>query len=164
VAFDRVRDRITHALGSVALEIEHVGSTAVPGLWAKPVIDVTLVVPDPSAEPAYLPALEAAGFELRARQPDWEQHRYLRGARPTSNVHVFSPGARESQRQRLFRDWLITHADDRAAYGALKRSLAQQGFTDVMHYNNAKAGLVYDIYERIYTADPETAHDPHPRA
>jgi hypothetical protein len=75
--------------------------------------DVDLVVPDSSAEPAFLPALEAAGFELGARQPDWEQHRYLRGARPTSNVHVFSPGARESQRQRLFRDWLISWAATR---------------------------------------------------
>jgi GrpB-like predicted nucleotidyltransferase (UPF0157 family) len=163
-AFDRVRDRIMNALGPVALEIEHVGSTAVPGLWAKPVIDVDLVVPDSSDEPAFLPALEAAGFELRVREPDWEQHRCFRGADPTSNVHVFSPGARELQRQHWFRDWLITHADDRSSYGALKRSLAQQGFTDVMHYNNARAGLVYDIYERIFMADLETAHDPHPRA
>lgn len=162
-AFDRVRDRIRNALGPVALEIEHVGSTAVAGLWAKPVIDVDLVVPDASDEPSFVPALEAAGFELRAREPEWEQHRFLRGTDPTSNLHVFSPGARESQRQRRFRDWLITHAADRNAYGALKRSLAQQGFTDVMHYNNAKAGLIYDIYERIFMADPETAHDPHPR-
>jgi GrpB-like predicted nucleotidyltransferase (UPF0157 family) len=163
-AFQRLRERISEALGPVALEIEHVGSTAVPGLWAKPVIDVDLVVPDSGDEPAYLPALEAAGFELRVREPEWEQHRCFRGFDPAANVHVFSPGAQESQRQRRFRDRLIAHADDRAAYADLKRSLAQQGFTDVMQYNNAKAGLIYDIYERIFLSDPAVPHDPHPRA
>ncbi|MGI5126826.1 GrpB family protein [Pseudonocardia sp. CA-107938] len=162
-AFDRVRARIAAALGAVALEIEHVGSTSVPGLWAKPVIDVDLVVPDSSDEQAYVPALEAAGFELRGRDPEWEEHRFFRGSEPAANVHVFSPGARESQRQRRFRDWLITHADDRTAYGELKRSVARRGFTDVMHYNNAKAWLIYDIYERIFAADPDAAHDPQPR-
>jgi GrpB-like predicted nucleotidyltransferase (UPF0157 family) len=162
--FDRVRARIVAALGPTALEIEHVGSTSVPGLWAKPVIDVDLTVPDSSDEPAFVPALEAAGFELRGREPEWEQHRYFRGSDPDVNVHVFSPGSRESQRERRFRDWLITHADDRAAYGRLKRELAEHGgFTDVMHYNNAKAGLIYDIYERIFAADPEAAHDAQPR-
>ena len=163
--FDRVRDRIAAALGATALEIVHVGSTSVPGLWAKPVIDVDLIVPDSSDEPAYVPALEAAGIELRGREPEWEEHRYFRGHDPDANVHVFSPGSRESQRQRRFRDWLITHGDDRSAYGALKRELAEHGgFTDVMHYNNAKAGLIYDIYERIFAADPAAAHDPQPRS
>ena len=98
-----------------------------------------------------------------------EQHRFFRGHAPESNVHVFSPGALEPRRQRLFRDWLTANTDDRQAYGALKRSLAQQGFSDVMHYNNAKAGLIYDIYdiydiyERIFRADPASEHDPHPR-
>jgi GrpB-like predicted nucleotidyltransferase (UPF0157 family) len=163
--FDRVRARIAAALGPTALEIEHVGSTSVPGLCAKPVIDVDLTVPDSSDERAFVPALEAAGFELRGREPDREEHRYFRGSDPDVNVHAFSPGSRESQRERRFRDWLITHADDRAAYGALKRELAQHGgFTDVMHYNNAKAGLIYDICERIFDADPEAAHDPKPRS
>ncbi len=163
VVFDRVRDRIVAALGPTAIEIEHVGSTSVPGLWAKPVIDVDLVVPDSSDEAAYVPALEAAGFELRARQPEWEQHRYFRSTDPDANLHVFSPGSVESQRMRRFRDRLISDAADRTSYAALKRALAHQGFTDVMHYNNAKAALVYDIYERIFAADPEAAHDPQPR-
>jgi GrpB-like predicted nucleotidyltransferase (UPF0157 family) len=96
-------------------------------------------------------------------EPDAEQHRFFRGADPTSNVHVFPPGSREGERMRRFRDWLRTHADDRAAYAELKRELARQGFTDVMHYNNAKAGLIYDVYERIFTADPQAEHDPRPR-
>ena len=161
--FAWVRDRITTALGPLAVRIEHVGSTSVPDLWAKPVIDVDLAVPDSTDESAYVPALEAAGFELRVREPEWEQHRLFRGHAPESNVHVFSPAAREPQRQRLFRDWLTTNDNDREAYGNLKRALAQREFSDVMHYNNAKASLIYDIYERIFLTDPTSAHDPHPR-
>ncbi|SHK44816.1 GrpB domain, predicted nucleotidyltransferase, UPF0157 family [Pseudonocardia thermophila] len=161
--FARVRARIAEALGPVARQIEHVGSTAVPGLWAKPVIDVLVAVADPDDEAAYVPAMEAVGFVLGGREPDAEQHRFFRGADPTSNVHVFPPGSREGERMRRFRDWLRTHADDRAAYAELKRELARQGFTDVMHYNNAKAGLIYDVCERIFTADPQAEHDPRPR-
>jgi len=107
--------------------------------------------------------LEAEGFDLHVREPEWEQHRLFRGHNPESNLHVFSPTACEPQRHRLFRDWLTTNAADRQAYGNLKRALARRGFSDVMHYNNAKASLIYDIYERIFLADPTSAHDPQPR-
>ena len=63
----------------------------------------------------------------------------------------------------MFRDWLRDHPDDRAAYGALKTELATQGFAEVMDYNNHKAALVYDLYERIFAADPAHEHDPQPR-
>lgn len=163
-AYDEVARRLRAALGERVLAVEHVGSTAVPGLPAKPVIDVDLVVPDPADEPAWLPDLEAAGFRLRVREPDHEQHRLVRGTDPTSNVHVFGPGAREPRRHVLFRDWLRTHAADRAAYGDLKRRIAaERAHTDGMAYNNRKAWLVYDIYDRALAADPEHPHDPHPR-
>jgi GrpB-like predicted nucleotidyltransferase (UPF0157 family) len=162
-AFRRVQARIRKALGDRALAIEHVGSTSVPGLWAKPLIDVDLTVADSAAEAAYVPVMEAAGFVLRGREPEWEEHRMFRGADPTSNVHVWSPGAIEPRRTAAFRDWLREHADDHAAYADLKRALAQQGFTDVMDYNTAKGGLIYDIYERIFAADPEHEHTPQPR-
>jgi GrpB-like predicted nucleotidyltransferase (UPF0157 family) len=161
--FHRIEARIRSALGDRALIIEHVGSTSVPGLWAKNVIDVDLTVPDSGDEATYVPAMEAAGFVLRAREPEWEEHRMFRGSDPMSNVHVWSPGAVEPRRTRMFRDWLRTHDDDRAAYADLKRDLATRGFVDVMHYNNAKAGLIYDIYERIFAADPAHEHDPRPR-
>ncbi|MGB0101198.1 MAG: GrpB family protein, partial [Nocardioides sp.] len=108
-AYAAVRDRVIAALGDRVLRIEHVGSTSVPGLWAKPVIDADLTVADSGDEDAWLPELEAAGFVLRVREPDWEEHRCLRGSEPTTNLHVFSPGAREPQRHRLFRDWLRAH-------------------------------------------------------
>jgi GrpB-like predicted nucleotidyltransferase (UPF0157 family) len=161
--FEQVRAAITAALGDRALRVEHVGSTSVPGLWAKPFIDVDLAVADSADEAAYVPDLEHAGFVLRVREPDWEQHRMFRGSDPVSNVHVYSSGSPESARTRAFRNWLRTHPDDLAAYAALKRELAAQGFTDAMHYNNAKAGLIYDIYERIFAADPDHPHSPRPR-
>ncbi len=161
--FRRVEARIREALGDRALAVEHVGSTSVPGLWAKPLIDVDLTVADSADEAAYVPVMEAAGFVLRGREPEWEQHRMFRGTEPTSNVHVWSPGAIEPRRTATFRDWLRDHQDDRAAYAGLKRALAEQGFTDVMDYNTAKGGFIYDIYERIFAADPAHEHTAHPR-
>jgi GrpB-like predicted nucleotidyltransferase (UPF0157 family) len=158
-----VHARLVAALGDQVIDVEHVGSTSLPGLWAKPMIDVDLTVPDSSDEPAWLPALEAAGFELRVREPEWEEHRVVRGQGPVSNVHVWSPGAREPQRHVAFRDWLASHARAREAYGALTADLAMQGFTDPMLYNNAKAGFIYDLYEQIFAADPAYPHDPRPR-
>lgn len=161
--FERVRIRIVGALGERALSVEHVGSTAVPGLWAKPLIDVDLVVVAPEVEADWLGDLAAAGFVLRVREPENEQHRMLRGADPTANLHVHPPGAREPARHLLFRDWLRSHPADRDAYAAHKREVAARGFSDSMHYNNAKAGPIYDLYERILAADPEHRHDPRPR-
>jgi GrpB-like predicted nucleotidyltransferase (UPF0157 family) len=162
--FEEVHGQVSAALGERALAIEHVGSTAVPGLWAKPMIDVDLTVADSSDEGAWLPDLEGAGFVLRVREPDWEEHRLVRGDRPNANVHVFSAGAREPLRHLMFRDWLRTHPSDRDAYAAVKRRLADEGFDDSMLYNNAKAAFVYDLYEKILAADPTCPHDPHPRA
>jgi GrpB-like predicted nucleotidyltransferase (UPF0157 family) len=161
--FERVRAQVLEALGERVLSIEHVGSTSVPGLWAKPVIDVDVTVADSGDEASYLPDLEAAGFELRVREPEWEEHRCLRGDDPPANVHVWSTGCIEAQRHRAFRDWLRENEADRRAYAALKRDLAGRGFTDVMDYNTAKGGLIYDIYERIFAADPAHPHTPRPR-
>ncbi len=161
--FDRVRLAVCAALGERALSLEHVGSTAVPGLWAKPYIDADLTVADSADEAAYLPALEEVGFVLRVREPEWEEHRMLRGTDPATNLHVFSEGAVEPRRHIAFRDWLLEHAEDRESYAALKRQLSALGFTDAMHYNNHKAALIYDIYERIFAADPDHPHTPRPR-
>ncbi|MBZ5738854.1 GrpB family protein [Nocardioides mangrovi] len=155
--------RVRAALGDRVIQIEHVGSTAVPGLAAKPVIDIDLTVADSADEAAYVPALEADGWVLRIREPDWEEHRLLRLEEPECNLHVWSPGSAEPRRHRMFRDWLRGHEDDRARYAAAKRAAAAEGFTDGMHYNNHKSPVVYDLYERIFAADPDHPHDPRPR-
>lgn len=146
--------RIRQALGERALLVHHVGSTSVPGLPAKPVIDVDLVVSDSADEDAWLPDLEAAGYRLVIREPDWYAHRVLKGPGYDTNLHVFSwePSA-EWRRHRLFRDWLRDNDADRRAYGALKMDLAQRDFDYVFEYNNAKAALIHQIYTRSLAAD-----------
>lgn len=161
--FARLSSIVRGALGDQVLTLEHVGSTAVPGLAAKPVVDADLTVSDSGQEAAYVPDLEAAGFVLRFREPEWEEHRVLALEDPKTNLHVWSPGSIEAQRHVAFRDWLREHDEDRDAYGELKTELAGRGFGDVMDYNNHKAALVYDIYETVFAADPAHEHDPQPR-
>ena len=111
-------------LGDRVVRIDHTGSTSVPGLAAKPIIDITMVVPDSSDEPAYVPDLEAAGYKLVIREPEWFEHRVFKGPDTNINLHVFSPGCQEIDRMVGFRDWLRTHDDDRDLYERTKRELA----------------------------------------
>ena len=142
---------IRAALGPAALALEHIGSTAVPGLPAKDVIDIDLTVVDPRAEDRYLPALEALGYRLTIREPWWHEHRGLRLADPRVNLHVFGPGCPESIRQRMFRDWLRAHPEDRDRYAAAKRA-AVPGGGHVMDYNLRKQPVVREIYDRLFRA------------
>ena len=102
--------KIARALAGQSVRIEHVGSTSVPGLCAKPIIDILLLVDDAASEERYAPALEAAGYTLRVREPDWYEHRMFKGQSPTVNLHVFSQGCDEAQRMLAFRDHLRSHA------------------------------------------------------
>ncbi|HVG00476.1 MAG TPA: GrpB family protein, partial [Chloroflexia bacterium] len=114
--FEREAARIRAALGDQALQVEHAGSTSVPGLAAKPLIDIVLVVPNSADEAAYVPALEAAGYNLTIREPDWYEHRLFKGPDTNVNVHTFSAGCTEIERMLLFRDWLRSHPADRKRY------------------------------------------------
>jgi GrpB-like predicted nucleotidyltransferase (UPF0157 family) len=150
--FAREADRIRATLGSTAVLVEHAGSTSVPGLAAKPIIDIVLAVPDSAAEQAYVPALEAAGYVLRAREPDWFEHRMLKGPDTDINLHVFTAGASEIDRMLLFRDWLRANDGDRDAYLRVKRDLAQRTWRHVQHYADAKSAIVAQIVERATAA------------
>jgi GrpB-like predicted nucleotidyltransferase (UPF0157 family) len=154
-AFARVAGAVRVSLGNAVLAIEHVGSTSVPGLAAKPVIDVDLTVSDPADEATYVPALESAGFTLVIREPGWHQHRCLRLSDPSSNLHVFGPGCPEVVRHRMFRDWLVAHPDDcelyrRAKLAAAKETTERGGM--VMDYNRRKEPVLRAIYERMFRA------------
>lgn len=140
--------RIRDALGSRAYRIEHVGSTAVPDLIAKPVIDIVLEVPDSADEGAYVPELATLGYVLRIREPDWFAHRLLRGYRPRANLHVFSADCPETDRMLRFRDWLRGHPDDRERYAATKRVLAAQDWTYMQQYADAKTEVITEIIAR----------------
>jgi GrpB-like predicted nucleotidyltransferase (UPF0157 family) len=146
--FEREADRVLAALGDRVLLIEHVGSTSVPGLAAKPRIDVLLVVADSSDESAYVPALEAADYVLRIREPDWYEHRVFKGPDMDINLHVFSPGCPEIDRMLLFRDWLRGNASDRLLYERTKRELARKDWKYTQNYADAKTTVVEEILRR----------------
>jgi GrpB-like predicted nucleotidyltransferase (UPF0157 family)/predicted enzyme related to lactoylglutathione lyase len=141
-------DRIRSVLGDVALRVEHVGSTSVPGLPAKPVIDVVLAVPDADDEAAYVRPLEAVGYVLHIREPEWHRHRLLKLADPSVNLHVFPAGSPEVARMIAFRDHLRRDATDRARYLAAKRDLATRTWAFVQDYADAKTDVVADILSR----------------
>jgi len=144
-SFGREADRLRSVLGEVALRIEHVGSTSVPGLVAKPVLDILLVVPDSADEPGYVPQLEGAGYVLRIREPDWFEHRLFRGPDTPVNLHVFSPGAAEVERMLRFRDRLRGDDGARDRYASAKRELAQRTWRHVQDYADAKTAVVEEI-------------------
>lgn len=150
--FAREACRIQASLAGLAIRVEHVGSTSVPGLAAKPIIDIVLVVPDSSDEPAYVPPLESAGYVLHIREPDWFEHRLLKGPDPDVNLHVFSAGATEIDRMLMFRDWLRGHDADRDAYLAVKRTLALRTWRHMQHYADAKSDIVRQIVDRAAAA------------
>jgi GrpB-like predicted nucleotidyltransferase (UPF0157 family) len=146
--FRREEARIRAALGERALLLEHAGSTSVPGLAAKPIIDIVLAVPDSADEDAYVPAMEAAGYVLRIREPDWFEHRLLKGPDTEVNVHVFTAGSPEIGRMLAFRDHLRTNDADRALYEQAKRRLAARDWEFVQNYADAKTEVVEEIIAR----------------
>ena len=148
VEFAMLEDEIRRALGPRALAVEHVGSTSVPGLSAKPIIDILLVVADSADEPAYVPPLQAAGYTLRIREPDWHEHRMFRRRSPNINLHVFSPDSPEVGRLLAFRDHLRADAADRELYETTKRRLARRQWKYTQDYADAKSEVVEEILAR----------------
>jgi GrpB-like predicted nucleotidyltransferase (UPF0157 family) len=145
--------RIRSALGERVIRLEHAGSTSVPGLAAKPIIDIVLEVPDATDEAAYLPAMEAAGYVLRLREPHWFQHRLLKGPDTDINLHLFSAGCPETDQMLLFRDRLRSHTGDRELYERVKRELAVPPWTSVQQYADAKTAVIRAILARAQGAD-----------
>lgn len=154
--FRREADRIRAVLGSRVLRIEHTGSTSVPGLVAKPVVDMLLVVTDSADEDTYVPALEAAGYVLRIRETNWYEHRMFNGPDTEINLHVFSSGCPEIDRVLMFRDWLRNNAADRDLYASTKLALARKKWECVQHYADAKTSVIEAIIAR---ATPTAMND-----
>lgn len=143
------------ALGDRALAVEHVGSTSVAGLPAKPIIDIDLTVADSADEASYVPALEAVGFRLIIREPWWQEHRCFTHDDPKANLHVFSPDAAEPVRHRIFREWLLAHPEDRDLYRDTKlaaATAANEAGEHVMKYNARKESVIHEIYDRAFRA------------
>lgn len=157
--FAELAARITAALGPVARSVVHVGSTAVPGLAAKDVIDIDLCVADPSDEASYVPALTAIGYQLTVREPEFEDHRMLRLAAPRVNLHVTGPGSAEAARHLLFRDWLRAHPAERELYAAAKRDAAEGDAQTAMEYNARKTAVVREILARTFAGNGISLRD-----
>ncbi len=157
--FEVHASKIRAALQDRALLIEHVGSTAVPGLAAKAIIDIDVVVEDSSDESSYLSALEAAGYVLRVREPDWHEHRMLRTPELDVHIHIFSPNSPEVERHLLLRNHLTEDVNDRELYEATKRRLATQPWHDMNAYARAKSEVVERILTRAATSADNNARD-----
>ena len=143
--FERMRKRLAKELGAAAVRIDHVGSTAVPGLAAKPVIDIQVSVPDVEDEGAYVAAIERCGQALRYRE---KGHRYFRpppGRKRTYQVHVCSAGSQWERDHLLFRDFLRAHADEARRYEAMKYDVAGHHRGDRIGYNDAKGPLIQEL-------------------
>jgi GrpB-like predicted nucleotidyltransferase (UPF0157 family) len=155
VLYERAARGIRDALGDGVLELHHVGSTSVPGLAAKPLIDIDLVVEDTMDEPAYVPKLEAVGYVLRVREPEWYEHRMLRGLDPPVNLHVFPPNCPEVARMLLLREWLRESDSDRELYARVKRDLATRQWKYVQNYADAKTAVLEEILARAQGEAPQ---------
>jgi len=145
--FEEIAATLRRHLGAMALWIEHIGSTAVPGLAAKPVVDVLVVVADPGDERAFVAGIEAAGVALRSRD---EGHRYFRpppGRPRDRQIHVCGPGTAWERDHLLFRDYLRSHPAVAARYEELKRRLAGEYRDDRIAYNEGKTGFILDTLD-----------------
>ncbi|HVB26372.1 MAG TPA: GrpB family protein [Mycobacteriales bacterium] len=149
--FARWRDRLADGLGVVACRIEHVGSTAVPGLAAKPTIDIQVSVDAPAEEHRYLPALLRCGLQLCSRD---DLHRFL--LPPPSHprevhVHVCAVGSVWEREHLLFRDYLRAHRDERGEYAAAKWTAARTWADDRWAYTEAKSEVILALLGRAET-------------
>jgi len=155
-AYAVLAGRVREVLGGEVLALDHVGSTSVPGLAAKPIVDLDLTVADSTDESRYVPQLESAGFTLVLRERRWHQHRMLTHDAPRANLHVWSPDCPETVRHLLLRDWLREHPEDRDAYAAAKRTavdrLRAAGGGQMKDYNDLKAPVIREILDRVFRA------------
>jgi GrpB-like predicted nucleotidyltransferase (UPF0157 family) len=146
--FEAEAERIRGALGARAALVEHVGSTSVSGMAAKPIVDIVLGVADPAAEPQYVPALSAIGYRLHIREPEWHEHRLLKPPDDGVNLHVFAAGSSEIDRMVRFRDRLRASPEDFARSHAATRELGARTWRYTQDYADAKTGVVEEILAR----------------
>lgn len=148
ILFEKEKKRISQILKDKALMIEHIGSTSVAGLSAKPIIDILLVVEDAGCEEDYVEALCQQGYVLRIKEPDFENHHMFKGPDTDINLHVFSKGSKEIDKYLIFRDYLRAHPEVRMLYEETKKKLAQKKWKYVQNYADAKSEVVAKIMDQ----------------
>ncbi|MEY2581078.1 MAG: hypothetical protein QOE09_927 [Ilumatobacteraceae bacterium] len=150
--FAAEEQRVGAALTGLGVEVHHAGSTSVPGLLAKPIIDIVLGVPDSTDEAPYMQALVGAGYEFVLREPDWFEHRLFKRVDPKVNLHVFSIGSPEIERMLAFRDHLRVNESDRQLYESTKLALGEREWATVQDYADSKSEVVTGILARAIAA------------
>lgn len=154
--FEEVKERIEKALGTFILDIAHAGSTSVPGLPAKDIIDVDLTLKDATDEASYVKPLEEAGFRFLLREPQWLQHRFFVENWPKAyhvNLHVWGPDSPEVVRHRIFRDWLRKTPADLELYAKVKYEAAEQTAVagdSMVEYTQRKEKTIQEILGRAF--------------
>lgn len=143
--FQREKKRLQNLLGKEAVQIEHIGSTSVPGLCAKPIIDILLVVEDTEKEDCYVPALLGAGYVLKIYEPEFEHHHMFKGPDTDINLHVYPVGSQEIIKYIRFRDYMRRNKDAMKLYADTKRELAKRKWKYVQNYADAKSEVVTKI-------------------
>ncbi|KAE8441096.1 hypothetical protein EG329_005891 [Mollisiaceae sp. DMI_Dod_QoI] len=133
------------------VSVSHVGSTSVPGLPAKAIIDIDVVVADINDESAYVSALESQGFQFMLREK-WYNHRFFTATEPmVANVHVWGPACAEAERHRIFKEWLIENVEDRELYAKTKKECSEASMLrgeSIQEYTDRKGGVIKDILHR----------------
>lgn len=147
VLFEREKQRISTILKDKALMIEHIGSTSVPGLIAKPIIDILLVVEDAGKEEDYVVDLVSHGYILRIKEPDFENHHMFLGPDTDIHLHVFSQDSKEIEKYLLFRNYLRNHQEAKELYANTKKALAKKKWKYVQNYADAKSDVVQQIMD-----------------
>lgn len=141
--FETLRAEVAGVLGDLALAIEHVGSTAVPGLAAKPIIDIDVLLRSASELSVCIERLAGIGYKHRGDLGVPEREAFAAPpGRPAHHLYVCPPESREFRRHVAVRDYLRTHPSDASAYGELKRSLAVRYRDERSAYNDAKKEFV----------------------
>jgi GrpB-like predicted nucleotidyltransferase (UPF0157 family) len=143
--FARLSRDIRSALGSRLIAVEHVGSTAIPGLPAKPIIDIDATIYNPADESGYRDVLEGLGFALTIREPEWHQHRMFKLSDPRTNLHIYADNCSLPMRDVAFRDLLRNDRQAALAYSELKRELSSQEWSSSQHYAEGKSELIIDL-------------------
>lgn len=145
--------QIRDAIGPRAIRLDHIGSTSVGGMPAKPIIDVDLTIADPSKEEEWLPQLEDTGLILTVREPWWFHHRMLETPERDAHIHVFGPDSAEPLKHLVLRNWLRESEEDRQLYAQTKRDAAAETVArgeTLNEYNQRKQEVLRAIYQRAF--------------
>ena len=152
--YEQIRATVVAALGDLVLTVEHVGSTAVPGLAAKPIIDLDVVIPSASDIPAAIARLATFGYVYQGDLGIAGREAFRAPPQdPKHHLYVCPFDSEELRRHRAFRDYLLTHPDEVRAYGALKKTCALRFSDDRSAYVEAKGPFVAEILRRALSIE-----------